>query len=412
MAGSIHSENEIMKKLVILMALFISSTAYATVSNTSNTVTYSGNGSTTHFSYAYPLQYATDIQVWITDAAGNQTMLSTNYQVDTLNSQVIYPTTGSPLPADGSKITLLRVVPLTQTLLLTNTGPLPPVSLMNAYDKLTMAVQQYQEQLSRTLQYPVGTVQSSTDTASLLAEIQASSGNAISAAASAALAAHYVSLLSTPIPVSNGGTGSSTTLNNGYFMQSSGGKIVESNVTVATFAGFLPGMSVDYRGSSAPSGWLLEDGTSYPTSTYPALFAVIGYTYGGSGANFNVPDSRGRVNVGAGTGPGLSARTVGQTFGEETHQLTLSEMPTHSHGVNDPGHTHSGTYAKDIGGLSGSGGYGISGVRGIDSKNENAYVTPQGIPVATTGISIQSAGGNGAHNNMQPSIVSTRIIKY
>ena len=41
--------------------------------------------------------------------------------------------------------------------------------------------------------------------------------------------------------------------------------------------------------ASIPANYILCDGTSYPTSTYPELFAAINYFYGGSGANFNVP---------------------------------------------------------------------------------------------------------------------------
>lgn len=41
-------------------------------------------------------------------------------------------------------------------------------------------------------------------------------------------------------------------------------------------------------------GWLLCDGTSYSVSDYPNLFNVIGYTFGGSGDNFNVPNCSGK----------------------------------------------------------------------------------------------------------------------
>src|ERR1051326_3139076 len=66
------------------------------------------------------------------------------------------------------------------------------------------------------------------------------------------------------------------------------------------------GMVVDFAGSTAPTLWLLCFGQSLSTTTYAALFAVIGYTYGGSGANFNLPDFRGRTvfgqdNIGGGT---------------------------------------------------------------------------------------------------------------
>lgn len=52
------------------------------------------------------------------------------------------------------------------------------------------------------------------------------------------------------------------------------------------------GVVFPFAGSVAPSGYLLCDGTSYNTTIYAALFSAIGYAYGGSGANFNVPDYR------------------------------------------------------------------------------------------------------------------------
>lgn len=61
------------------------------------------------------------------------------------------------------------------------------------------------------------------------------------------------------------------------------------------------GTVVMYTSSTAPSKWLLCDGSSISTTTYSRLFAVIGTTYGGAGANFNVPDFRGVFPKGAGT---------------------------------------------------------------------------------------------------------------
>jgi microcystin-dependent protein len=100
-------------------------------------------------------------------------------------------------------------------------------------------------------------------------------------------------------------------------------------------------MVVDYAGSAAPVGWLMCDGQSFATVSYPALFSVIGYTYGGSGAVFNVPDARGRAAIGAGAGPGLTNRGLGAKGGEEAHVLSVSELAVHNHGINDPGHSHS-----------------------------------------------------------------------
>lgn len=61
-----------------------------------------------------------------------------------------------------------------------------------------------------------------------------------------------------------------------------------------TFSWGFAGMVVQFAGSAdkVPPHWLLCDGAEYDTSDYPNLFEAIGYTYGGSGDKFNVPDYR------------------------------------------------------------------------------------------------------------------------
>jgi microcystin-dependent protein len=135
------------------------------------------------------------------------------------------------------------------------------------------------------------------------------------------------------------------------------------------------GTIVMFGASAAPIGWLLCDGQS--TSGYPALAAVVGAT---------VPDLRGRAPIGYGTSTDTAnvptARTtIGAVTGKETHTLIESEMPSHSHSW----------------GIFGSGGSG-GGLIGTVVASETAY----------TG----GAGGNQAHNNMQPSTVVNFIIKH
>src|SRR3954471_8688939 len=92
----------------------------------------------------------------------------------------------------------------------------------------------------------------------------------------------------------------------------------------------LPGVAptgsvVAFAGSNPPSGWYLCDGSSKDRVADAALFAVIGTRYGNGsgGSTFSLPDLSGRSLMGAGTGAGLTPRTVGQTFGEEMHAVTV-----------------------------------------------------------------------------------------
>lgn len=103
--------------------------------------------------------------------------------------------------------------------------------------------------------------------------------------------------------------------------------------------------------ASAPNGFLIRDGSSIAVADFPDLFAVLGYTFGGSGANFNLPDDRGLTLAGAGLGaalPGLTNHVLNSVFGEETHALTANENGSHTH-VQDA-HTHlqdSHTHVQD-----------------------------------------------------------------
>jgi len=92
-----------------------------------------------------------------------------------------------------------------------------------------------------------------------------------------------------------------------------------------------------FAGSSAPSGWLLCNGTAVSRTTYADLFAVVGTTYGvGNGSTtFNLPDLRNRAPVGSG-----SSYTLGQEFGSTTDSFTIASanLPPHTHTLNN--HTH------------------------------------------------------------------------
>lgn len=147
---------------------------------------------------------------------------------------------------------------------------------------------------------------------------------------------------------------------------------------------FAPtGSMMDFGGSSAPPGWLICDGTAVSRTTFKTLFGVIGETFGvGDGSTtFNLPDRRGRTSVGVGTGDAAdaTAHALADKEGGETHTLIVSEMPSHNHDV------PSGT----------AGGSGAVAQQNFDQTG--TWVT-----------FIQ--GGDGAHNNLQPSLTVNVII--
>lgn len=94
------------------------------------------------------------------------------------------------------------------------------------------------------------------------------------------------------------------------------------------------GMIVAAARSSAPAGWLACDGAAYSQDDYQTLYDAIGVAFGDDGAGtFRVPDMRSRLPIGVGQGAGLTSRAMADDGGEESHALTVNELPSHRHYV-------------------------------------------------------------------------------
>lgn len=96
-----------------------------------------------------------------------------------------------------------------------------------------------------------------------------------------------------------------------------------------------------FAGSTPPAGKLLCDGTSYLVADFPHLFAVIGYTFGGAGASFNVPNLTDRFPIGSGT------KALGTTGGAASRVLTAANLPPHAHSID---HAHQSASSPNAGG--------------------------------------------------------------
>lgn len=177
-----------------------------------------------------------------------------------------------------------------------------------------------------------------------------------------------------------------------------------SSYKLTNFNPFPVGMMFPYGEATAPDGYLLCDGSSYSTTDYPELFAVIGYLYGGSGGSFFVPNILNRVPVGSG-----DTFTIADVGGEDTHTLITSEIPAHDHSataptVIDPTHSHVESTAVPTAITIGAGVPAPSALPAVGST------APSATGITVTAPVIGSTGGDGAHNNLQPYIALPYII--
>jgi len=118
---------------------------------------------------------------------------------------------------------------------------------------------------------------------------------------------------------------------------------------VGYYAGLPLGAILAYPSATAPStAFMLCDGTFLSiTGTYADLFTLIGYTYGGSGANFFLPNIKGKTIIGY-DGTDASFNPLGRTGGAKTHTLTINEMPGHTHPVPIPAITVTGSVSSQF----------------------------------------------------------------
>jgi len=222
------------------------------------------------------------------------------------------------------------------------------------------------------------------------------------------------------------------------------------NLTSGGTGGVPSGTIMAFAGTTAPSGWLLCDGSAVSRTTYSNLFTTISTSFGaGNGSTtFNIPDLRGRTifgldNMGGTTANRLtttgginSNNTIGATGGNQTTTLSTSNLPSHNHtftgsSVTTTNNTHSHNYndayfAENFsGGVGGNSRYGISAATDNDNNfywrtSSNTHSTqPSNINTSsethnhtvTAAGTIGNTGDGTAFSTLNPAIVLNYIIK-
>lgn len=151
----------------------------------------------------------------------------------------------------------------------------------------------------------------------------------------------------------------------------------------------------------APMNYVFCEGQLMPIDQNPALFAVIGKYYGGDGINtMGIPKLTGRAPIGMGTGPGLTSRQIGGSYGTTQETLTGNKIPSHTHDWNilegapnttDGNMPNSSRVTANFG-----------QIKKGKLKGLNAYVEAPATYLPLSEYTVSTSGESAAHANMQP----------
>jgi microcystin-dependent protein len=241
----------------------------------------------------------------------------------------------------------------------------------------------------------------------------------------------YADLFSVLVPQIGTGTFTNGTGNFTFSVSSNSSLFSVGDSVYFTTTGALPGgLSANtlYFVSAISSGVITLNTTRTITATGYSLSGAVTASGTGTGTHslwfspygngngtttFNVPDIRGRVVVG-GDSSQTEFNALGERGGDKTHILTEAEMPSHTHVQNSHNHTQNPhNHARGRGNDNNLGGG--AGQYGWQSTDDLSGAFTIGDTTATnqaTTATNQNTGGGQAHNNLQPYIALTYIIKH
>jgi microcystin-dependent protein len=133
----------------------------------------------------------------------------------------------------------------------------------------------------------------------------------------------------------------------------------------------------------APKGWALCNGQVLPINQNQALFALLGTTFGGDGrVNFALPNLQARTPIHVG-----NAHALGEKGGEQTHTLSIAELPSHTHAVRA---------------VSAQATTAVPNANMLATAKGGAVYAAAASPTPLSPATVASVGGGQPHPNMQP----------
>jgi microcystin-dependent protein len=158
------------------------------------------------------------------------------------------------------------------------------------------------------------------------------------------------------------------------------------------YLGEIQAFAFPFASGGFNQSWLPCAGQLLSIQQYPALFSLIGTSYGGNGTtNFQLPNMVGTISNSQGTGPGLEPRILGETLGAASVTLTTQTMAAHTHGLQLGNATAAGA-APGPGTA--------SNMAAINPANNGFVPPPSSVTFSQNAMSMTGSGQG--HPNIQP----------